>query len=136
MSLGADVVAVLPELRAAAESMMVDSCTITGDPITRVWDEDTSSYVDTPTTKYTGPCEVKSENVQAAQADAQGQLLVVQSLVLKLPVLSSTGVDVDDIAVLDTCQFDPQLVGKKLRVGGAHHQSFATARRLPVKEVS
>jgi hypothetical protein len=101
-----------------------------------VFDPETDLYVDTPTTKYTGPCEVKSENVQAVDEDQQGQLLVVQSLTLKLPVGTSASVEPGDIAVLTSCQLDAQLVGKPLRVGAFHHQSYATARRLPVKEVT
>jgi hypothetical protein len=115
--------------------MMPDMCTITGDP-SKVWDEDTASWIETPNVKYTGVCEVKSENVQADDVDQQGQLLVVQSLVLKLPVEASVAVAAGDVAVLSSCVFDPQLVGVKLRVGAAHHQSYATARRLPVKEIS
>ena len=122
--------------RAAAESLMVDECTITGDPVTKTWDEETDTYVETPTTKYTGICELKSENVQAAVQGTQGQLLVVQSLVLKLPVDTSTNVEPGDVATLTACRFDAQLVGVPLRVGAFHHQSFATARRLPVTEVT
>jgi hypothetical protein len=135
VSLGYDIAATLPELRAQAESMMPDTCTITGEP-TKVWDEDTASWIETPNVKYTGVCEVKSENVQAAAVDQQGQLLVVQSLILKLPVDASTTVGAGDVAVLSSCVFDPQLVGKKLQIGAEHHQSYATARRLPVKEIS
>jgi hypothetical protein len=135
VNLGYDITATLPGLRVQAESMMVDECTITGEP-TRVWDEATATWVETPTVTYTGKCQVKSENVQAAQVDAQGQLLVVQSLVLKLPVDASVNVAPGDVAVLTVCTFDAQLVGKKLRVGAFHHQSYATARRLPVREMS
>jgi len=134
VSLGTDLAAALPELRAQAESMMLDTCTITRS--VRTWDEGTASWVDAPTTVYTGACEVKAENVQAAEADAQGQLLIVQSLILKLPVAASVDVAPGDVATLTVCRFDPQLVGKRLRVGASHHQSFATARRLPVKEES
>jgi hypothetical protein len=115
---------------------MRDTVKITGNPIQHVWHEDTLSYTDEPSTLYEGKCELKAENVQPGTVNSQGQALIVQALILKLPVDASVNVKPGNEAVMSTCAFDPQLVGVKLRIAAPHHQSFATARRFPVTEVS
>ena len=132
-SLGAVVIAdALADGRAAAESRMVDSCTVSS--VERTWNEATASYTDSLTTIYSGMCEVKSENVEATNADSQGRFVTVVRRTLKLPVVGSEGVREGHRVRIDVCVNDPGLVGNTYVVGAFTGGSFLTARRLPITE--
>ena len=54
-----DVTRVLPELRAEAEALMVDACTVTG-PGAPSWNDTTGTYTPgSPVTAYSGKCRVQ-----------------------------------------------------------------------------
>lgn len=134
MSLGLDIVAALPELRRHAESLMVDHCVIgaAGEP---VWNEETGQYdpgVSAPV--YEGPCRYRAGNTAVHEVDAQGQALIEQSDVLSVPVDGSELV-VKDMVALVTLTHD-QSEPFTVRITGGHKQTFATARRFPVEQVS
>lgn len=136
--LGADIAAALPDLRAAAESKMVDSCTIvdvttTGDP-----DPATSLPAETRTTIYAGKCEYRAADTQARSVDSGGRQLVQQGAVLKIPVeaLGSAAVRVGHEATIRLSTNDPDAAPVVVKVTGTHHQTYATARRLPVEVTS
>jgi len=134
MSLVYDMQQALPGFRAQAEGRMVDSCTITGEPVTRTLDPDTAEYTDVPTTIYAGKCEIKAENVEATNVDAQGRAVVVVRRTLKLPVAGSEGVREGQTVTVTACVNDPGLVGNTYTVGAFTGGSFMTARRLPIQE--
>lgn len=130
--LGDDIAAALPELRAHAESMMVDSCTISPSaPSSRTWDEATGAYTETPPLAvYSGPCRLRQPNQAEREAFAGEAEWTQWGVVLSLPVDSSTGVGVGMVVVVTACSWDASLVGASMRVVGPHGQSHATARRL------
>lgn len=134
MSLGADVLRTLPELQAAAESMMVDSCVI-GAASEPVWNEETGTYEPGVTTPvYSGKCRYRAVNTAVHEVDAQGQALIEQSDVLHVPLAGTSGVGKDMVAVV-TLSLDGS-APFAVRVTGGHAQTFSTARRFPVEKVS
>lgn len=126
--------------RRAAESLMVDSCTLrrkTGE----VLDEDPQSptylqMIPTWDVVYTGKCRVQITASVTREPDAGGREWSVQSLVLQLPVESSTGVKIDDVATIDAATNDPALAGRELQVVQDFTKTHATSRRLQCEEVT
>jgi hypothetical protein len=106
------------EARADAETLMVDSCTITrpGVPVT---DPETGAVTNEPVTVYPTPeqiaagnpgkCEVQLRNTVAASPEAGEHAFTVVSLVVKIPADSADVLDGDVVTL--------------------------TASRLPVKEI-
>lgn len=136
--LGADIAAALPELRAAAESKMVDSCTIvaitaTGDP-----DPVTSLPSEERITIYAGKCEYRAADTQAQSVESGGRQFVQQGAVLKIPVNApgSAAVAVGNVATVTLAMNDPTAAPVVVTVVGTHRQTYATARRLPVEVTS
>lgn len=87
-------------------------------------------------TIYTGKCSLRFPDMQPASVSIPGMILVEQDAVLSLPVTSSGGVRVNDLWECTANGMDSSLVGVILRIAGVHHQTNATARRFPVKEIS
>lgn len=125
--------------RAAAESRMVDACTIAhpgGEP---VFDPSSGTYTDpASTTIYSGKCEVQvSDGLNARETEAGGTELTVSRVTVKVPV-SATGVRVGDVVTITAVHpdGDADLVGQEFSVKGPHGKTFATARRLQVERVT
>lgn len=135
MTLGADVQANLATFRAEAESLMFDACTVAGDSVP-VFNETTLEYDTVEVESYSGPCRLRFGDTAVQDIEAAGQLLIGQRATLSLPVATSGGVLEGHVATITACVNDPALVGRKFRVEGGHHQTFATARRFPVEEVT
>ena len=135
--LGADIAAALPELRAHAESLMLDSCVITRAGEGRgPWSDELRDYdPPTPVTVSEGRCEVQDRDVQEHQAIAGEADLDTQRWTVKLPVLKSVGIRPGDDVEITVATNDPDLQGRHFTVGALHHKTFATARRLPCIEV-
>lgn len=137
MTLGSDLAAALPLLRAAAESRMTDKCQITTAASSPVLNVETGEYETAPgTVVYVGPCELKMGGTAPRPVDAAGQALIEQHDILKLPMAKSTAVKVDQVAEILSSETDPMLVGLKVRILGPFAQTYATARRFPVELIS
>lgn len=136
MSLGADVAAALPGLRAEANSMMVTTGRVTR-VVGRVEDPVTREMVDEVVTVYLGMGRFKAANTQAGRSDIPGAVVVDQSATLSLPVGAPGAGDVrlNDVWEAIYNPYDPTLIGKRVRVTGVHSQTFATAHRFPVEEI-
>jgi hypothetical protein len=135
VTLGDDIRRELPALRAAAESMMTDTAEVYGLAV-KTWVEETSSYDEVAALVWSGKCRLKLQDVQTREVDAQGQALIVQSAVVSFPVAADTVFPKDYTVTLTASEMDPALVGKTVRITGPHAQTYATARRYPVEEVS
>ena len=135
MSLGDDIAAALPDLRAHAESLMWDSCVITGDGGAPVWNDETGTY-DSPagSTIYSGKCRLRMPRAAGNRVDSGEASWAVDDGVLSLPVDGSQAVTAGPVAVV-TLGLDP-LVSVTVTVQATHAQTASTARRLPVKVVS
>lgn len=123
--------------RVAAESLMVDSCTVrhrTGEST------NTTTGVVTPawTTVYTGRCKVQQSTLGAASEPRDpGEASVrLVAYAVHLPVMTSPGIRDGDQITITAAPYDPDLVGRVFTVLGTMRKSLATARRLQVQEVS
>jgi hypothetical protein len=119
--------------RSAAESLMVDACTITrpGAPVT---DPDTGTVTNTSTEVYTGKCKVQSKDSATSSPDAGGHSFVVVSRQVHIPA-NSADVRDGDVVTITASLLNAFTVGNVYRVEGFTPDSFDTAARLPVKEV-
>lgn len=121
------VTAALPEMQSLAESLMVESCTVTpvasvtADPLTGA---DVTTYG--PAT-YVGPCKVQQGLSTRDVTLGEGPAAIVPDR-LDLPVATSSLVRIGDVATMAD--------GRKYRVTGLHDETWQTARRLPVERVS
>lgn len=122
--------------RRRAKAMMLDTCRITraGE---KVWNEDTMTYTTgDPVPVYEGCCRLLNPYRAPTEASTPGQAQAVQLARLSLPVEDSPGIREGDVVEYLTSESDPDLPGTHFTVAGGAHQSDATARRIPVREVS
>lgn len=121
--------------RAAAEKLMVDACLIRQPSTFGDLDPDTGLRTETPgAVAYTGKCKVQTYEAHESTPESGAHQYTVQRLSLHVP--ATVEVDVDYIATITASALDPNLVGKRYRVAGFLHKSFATANRLQVEEVT
>lgn len=135
--LGNDITAVLPQLRAEAESLQTDTCTITR-PGEGEGTFDPATGTTTPpaaTELYSGQCRFRAPSLSEVNVTAGEHQWTTQDLVLSLPA-NVSGPRPDDEVVCDTSQLDPALPGARFVVLGALKGSQITARRLIVREVT
>jgi hypothetical protein len=135
--IGADLAAVLPELRAQAESMMLDTCTIaTPGTGAGTFDEDTGiTTPPAPVTVYTGACRVQSRDVQPSNPQAGETEYTTIAYVISVPA-SVVDVGVGATVTVTAASLDADLVGRSFTVTGLVHKTYLTARRLVCEEVS
>lgn len=119
-----------------ATQLMEDECSIWTGETSSALNEETLEYEPVETYSYVGVCRVRFTESQAAGVDAAGQLMVEQRAVLSIPIQGSGSVAEGHIATITKSSHDSSLVGRRFKVDGFHHQTHATARRLPVKEIS
>lgn len=134
---GPDIAAALPELRAHAESRMLDTCAITrpGDGV-GPWNPATREYDPAePVTVYEGRCEVQEAGAQERGATAGESDLDLKRYIVKVPVADTAGIRPDDDVRITSAANDPDLLDRHFTVEALHHKTFATARRLPCVEV-
>jgi hypothetical protein len=123
--------------RAAAESLMVDACTITrpgaGDP---VFDPSTGGYTNPePVTVHAGPCRVQVNAPDSTSEDFGGRSVTTSPLRVSVP-MSVTGVRQQDLVTITAAALDPDLAGRTFRVEYAPAKTHMTARRLECEEVN
>lgn len=109
---------------------MLDTCsTRRPDGYERVDGRDVPKFVPI----YTGKCKVQAGTVLTASPQDVGGGVVTQTtrrVDLPMSAPEHQGGDLIDV----TTSHDPQLVGKTFRVTSLFGKTFATARRLEVKE--
>lgn len=119
--------------REAAESLMLDSCTVTrpGDPVT---DPESGAVTPGSTPVYAGPCKVQQTIAQSSNPTAGGHAFTVQDSRVDFPV-SAGPLKVNDTVTLTVSVLDPQMSGSVFRVVELFHKSMATAQRTRVELV-
>ena len=117
--------------RAEAESLMLDTCTITR-PGTPVTDPDTGDVTNTPTDVYAGKCKVQSKDSATSNPEAGGATFTVVSRQVHIPA-NAADVQDGDVVTITASLLNAFTVGKQYRVDGFEPDSFDTAFRLPVK---
>ena len=136
MSLGADIAAALPELRAQAESMMTDTILVerqtgtTPDPVTL---EDVATWA----TVHEGLGRVQRPGNQPAETVAGEVEFGVSTVLVQLP-LSVTGIKRDHRVTVTAVGplSDPDLLGLTATVQANLTKTHATKRTLVCEEVS
>lgn len=122
---------VLARGRAAAEALMVDTCTIR-----RVASESTGTggvVTPTLTTLYSGKCRVQQVRAKANEVDAGEAYLLMLQLEIQLP-MSVTGLQAEDQVTVSASANDADLVGRVFFVRDLAHKTHATSRRVQVQE--
>lgn len=130
--------------RRAHEKLMVDRCTIHAVSKSTTLNEATGQYDDVKVRVYppasvsedVGPCKLAFAGNATHEVDAAGQMLVDDSGVLDLPIDTSTAVKKNHIVTYFSSETDPDLPGTKFRVEKPSHETYSTARRFKVEEVS
>lgn len=145
--LGDDIAQALPYLRAQAESLMIDTCTISRPGAGKGQFNEATGKYDAPARvtiygpgvePHRGKCQLVIQSVTNASSssNAGDRTAVVQGDVLKLPVDGTGTVSIGDVAKIVTSPTDPDLVDREFTVTGRRAMTHATARPLPVKEVT
>nr|DAL14415.1 MAG TPA_asm: head closure knob [Caudoviricetes sp.] len=140
-----DIAAALPELRAHALSLMVDSCTITrrrldedGEPV-REMDPVTLELTDVWDEVWAGRCRVQRPGAVMVGREpvVGGAEYNVETVHVQVP-LSVLGVKADDRVTVTAVGAisDPDSVGMVLSVRVNQHKTHATKRVLVCEEVS
>lgn len=119
--------------RREAESLMLDTCTITrpGEPVT---DPETGSVTNEPITIYTGRCKVQSKDSATSSPEAGEATFTVVSRQVHIPA-NSADVQDGDVITITASRLNAFTAGKQYRVSGFTPDSFDTAARMPVKEM-
>jgi len=131
---GADIAAALPELRAAAESLMTDVVRlerVTG----QAPDPDTLEMVDAFETVYEGKGRWQRPDTVAAEQVAGGVEFGVGRATVQLPISVVTAARGQRVTCLAS-DTDPALPGTQATVLGVPSKTHATMRRLLCEEVS
>lgn len=124
--------------RAAAESLMVDACTITAAGADGGFDDTTGQYGTSTAgaASYAGKCRVQVPNVVERSANAGERDWTLQAAIISVPIVGSEGVKVGHKVTIDAATSDSALQGRIYTVVAEHHKTFATARRLRCEEVT
>lgn len=140
-----DIAAALPELRAHAESLMVDSCTIarrrldeSGEPV-RDMDPVTLELTDVWDEVYSGRCRVQRPGaVMVGREPVVGGVeYSVETVHVQVP-LAALGVKADDRVTITAVGAisDPENLGLVASVRTNQHKTHATKRTLVCEEVT
>jgi hypothetical protein len=134
--LGWDVAAALPELRAQAESLMVDTVAVERQDGTTL-DPVTLEEVPAWTSVYSGKARVQRSGALSPRDDvAGGYEFPVGSLIVQAPLSAVGVVEGDRVTVTAVASVsDPDLVGVVATVKGNLAKTHATKRTLVCEEV-
>jgi Family of unknown function (DUF6093) len=117
----------------AAEARMRDTCLIERSTAGGTTDPETGYPTQAVTTVYQGKCEFKVDDVQAQQQDVGEDYVLLQRIELKLP-MAVEGLEVNDRVTCLTSAYDPDLPDRVFLVRDLFHKSFATSRRVRLRE--
>jgi hypothetical protein len=119
--------------RVAAESLMVDACTVQRSSGT-VTNPDTGVVYPNLSTVYAGKCKIQQTLAQSSNPVAAEHQYTVQDTRWDTPVAAGPFL-VGDVVTMDAAALDAQIVGRTFRVVETFHKSGATAQRTRVVEV-
>lgn len=128
MNLLDDVMAELPALQAAAESLMVESCTVKrGATVTPgPKGEDVVGYAETV---YEGRCKVQDRDLSPQEEESGSSTVDVLKSTLHFPV-SAGPFRSGDVVFMGSDE------APSWRILAGHDKTWQTARRCPVERVS
>ena len=138
MSLGDDIAAALPELRAHAESLMTDWVLVERATGTQSMDPDTLEMVDDYATVHEGKGRVQRSGQLSPHESVAGEIeFGINALMVQLP-LSASGIKKGDrvtVTAVGTVS-DPDMVGLVATVQANLTKTHATKRTLVCEEVT
>lgn len=134
------LVMALPQMRANAEALMTDSCSITRatEPVS---DPDTGVSTSVRQPIWAGKCKLQTSGGLAEETSVSGTQVSVGAQVQQWSLyahfpMSATGLKPGDLVEI-TQSSDPELVGKRVRlINLQSEKTHATAHRWNVKEVA
>lgn len=122
--------------RRAAEALMTTTVTVTT-PGEQTWNPDTMQYEDgPPVVHYTGKARIRQRSGAVREAEAAGQYIAVQELVLSVPFAGTDTITGSQTVTVTANPNDPTLVGKTFTIQGPVGQTDATARRFTIERTS
>ena len=122
--------------RAAAEELMIDSCTVARATGEKTLAADGIRYVQEMAPVYAGKLLIRAPNQAPWIQESKGQIVTWSQFTLSFPVVESEGLRQGDVVTILSCALDPALVGLKVRLAGRAGQTHATARRWRVEEAT
>lgn len=133
MVIGHEIAAVLPELRAHAESLMVDAgrALRPSGGVVYADQQETREYVEV----FTSRCKVKPRDLGVEAVEVGGRSAVRDRPVLHLPVSAPPLLPGDEWEITAVSPLSTVVVGRRYRVSGPFEKSLATARRYEVEEM-
>lgn len=131
MSFQQTVLGALHEGRALAESLMIDTCTVS-----RASGEPNEVTGITPTVEvYSGPAKSQTYEAYEQTPESGGHSYTVQRYAAHFPVGSFTP-QVGDVIEWTSCPLDPSRVGTRERITAPFSKTLATAQRVFVDRVA
>jgi len=127
VSIADDVLSVLPNLQAEAESLMIDQCTVSRMTGEQVTDPITGVVTDEAVEVYAGKCKIQSRTAMANEPTAGGHKFTIEQLAVHFPI--TTVFELDDVVTVTAAQLDPNLIGLKLRLSESPRGTIRTANR-------
>lgn len=125
----------LPEMRALAESLMLDACIVERPTGRKSQNEATGREERLYETLFTSKCRIKDQGYADAGSRVGGQQKVIGTTVVNLPW------NIDDVREDDRIRITAigpmtaaRHLGKAYIIGTDHDRSLATATRLIVRE--
>lgn len=134
MSLGYDIAAALPGLRAEAESRMSE--TVIVGTFKDATDPDTGDPIRVPVTvRYVGKARIRWGSRGVVNTNAPSMPIAVQEPYLSVPIGSGMFKVRDEVHITGSTA-DPLVVGRSMRIAGDAIAGQATANRYPLEEFS
>lgn len=124
----------LPELQAAAVSMMRDTC--------RIERDSSDEWVITPNGRevpapsvvvYEGPCKIATYQSYEQNPEVAGMTETLQRYAVHVPVAAGP-FEVGDLITIAASAHRPSSTGRTFRVAALHEKTWQTAQRLLVDE--
>jgi Family of unknown function (DUF6093) len=123
------------QLRGFAREVLIDTCTVTRADTTPTFDENTGQYtLDPATAVFTGACFVPPRSTE--QPVIYGE---TERVVLPYRILidhTATGIREGDILTLTACTYDPELVGRPLRIRTVAKDSVNITQTVEAEDVT
>lgn len=135
MTLGAEIIAALPEMRAHVESLMTDACKIRRATGATTTDPTTFAVTPVVETIYAGRCKVQSHEAFEQERESAAATVRIARVRVDVPVGAVEVLPGDVVTI--TAAEDPLLVGHHYRlVVPAPYKSHATAYRVAAEELT
>jgi len=132
---GGQLLNALPELRAMAESRMLDTCIVEYKTGNKTRDPETRTEVDEYATRFTCRCRIKDMGFADGDQQVGGRREVTGATQVHLPWDVEQVYTDDRITITAVGSMTPaRYLGRVFYVGSDHDRSQATATRLNVKE--